>query len=258
LADVPKAIFAYLRDRDVEDLHAAATGYRTAPLGSERFIELDQLLAWSRPVTSALDKAAKADLVAVERDAKTLDAGTKTWLERFNDTWCARSQAGRELRFLNRPLRLDAEPGRLFVLSRKRAPFGFLTLDPYRAPGGRGYLLNLVRFAPTKQWGVYPALVAQIAERLRDEGAAELSLGCAPLDFEASGPQPLSTTLQMRIASSVGARAWRLEGLRAAKTMFESQLQMRHIAVKGRSAIRAGFTIAQVMGLAPWTRLAPR
>jgi lysylphosphatidylglycerol synthetase-like protein (DUF2156 family) len=124
-----------------------------------------------------------------------LDSEARARVDAITRAYLRRSSVPVEMRFINRPLTLEDDGlARMFLLRQgaEARVFGYAVLDPY-FEGGRahGYLLNLIRFEPTRLWGVYYSLVATLAARLREEGVPQLSLGFCPLygvDTEGCSP----------------------------------------------------------------------
>lgn len=152
-------------------------------------IGIDKVLPLSAPgavdprVASAARKAARAGVSLREVRVASLREAERARLREITAVYLRRSAMPVEMHFINRPLSLtDDGMARTFLLERDGRVFGYVVLDPWYE-GGRavGYLLNQIRFEPTKVWGVFYATVSMLSERLRQEGVGELSLGFCPL-----------------------------------------------------------------------------
>lgn len=213
------ATLFYVRD-DVATLAQQLGGRRLhrCGLGVDKVLSLEQGLTPSPQVRGALKQAAKAKLTLTP-----LQHGeARARLDEITAPYLQKSAVPAQMHFLNRPLdHHDDEAARLFALrlGTESSFFGYAVLDPYFAHGKvHGYLLNLLRFESTKLWGVYFAVVAQLAELLRAENVRELSLGFSPLSKLSTDGAPPELARQLlwlqRRFSNAGYFA-RLEALKA-------------------------------------------
>ena len=181
-----RPIFFYV-PHDIARLATRLGGrrFRHCGMGIDQLLSLAQPLSADVQVNAATRKAKRAAFALREFDFDRLSAADRERLEQINRHYLEHSRVPGEMRFLNRPLATHgASLGRGFWLTQGSGaePFGYAVLDPYFSQGQAiGYLLNLVRFEPTRLWGVYYATVAHLAEKLRAEGCQELSLGFCPL-----------------------------------------------------------------------------
>ena len=161
----------------------AGGGACRASLGCDRVLDLRAADTFAAaPVKSAVRKAAKGGFALGELHLEDGRPEDRAFLARVNAAALERSVVPYEMRFLNRPMTLEASPARVFALEQRGERFGYAVLDPYFERGQvKGYLLNLLRFGPTSLWGVYLAAVQALAGRLLAEGVTELSLGFCPL-----------------------------------------------------------------------------
>ncbi len=186
----PKAVFFNLSEAAATDLSGLGLGYRFAPMGTERYLDLATGEGFeAKTVKSAVKKAKKAGLELDELDWATASPERLLTLAEVNREFLAATPAGREITFVSRGVALAPEPEvRVFVLSAREGEtardFGFLVLDPWWQGGVRvGYQLNAIRFRRTRIWGVYFAVVAMLADLLRAEGSRFLSLGGLAYDL---------------------------------------------------------------------------
>ncbi len=225
-------------------------------IGVERVLPLDgPRLPLGREVQSALRKATRAGLHLEPVDFASLAPERRAHLEAINEGFVRRSQVGRELGFINRPMSFAPDaPGRLFLLRRgAEPPFGFAVLDPYLGPDGRcAYLLNGVRFEPTRLWGVYLATVALFLELLRAEGAAELSLGMCPM-FRVHTPPALRNSVlldwQMRLLVRRRSHFYDLDPLERMKELLPGRELQRFIALPTRFVPGPLHALMEVSGM---------
>lgn len=133
----------------------------------------------SRAVASAVRKARRGGFAMHEL---AFDAQTLSRVREITRVYLSRSQVAQEMTFLNRPMGWSADGlARAFSLHTTHGLTGYVVLNPYFSAGAPiGFLLDIVRFEPTPLWGLYLAVVAELARRLRAEGMA-LSLGFCPL-----------------------------------------------------------------------------
>lgn len=174
LDEVPDAALFYVNER----VARGVTGFNfRAALGCDRVLDLQRDDTFSG--AQAQSARRKADRAGFHLEP-TRDVA---FLKRVSAKALERSVVPYEMRFLNRPMTYANEgPSHVFALATNNGPFGYAVIDPYFEAGEvKGYLLNLLRFEPTKLWGVYLAAVQAIADRLKAEGVRELSLGFCPL-----------------------------------------------------------------------------
>jgi lysylphosphatidylglycerol synthetase-like protein (DUF2156 family) len=189
--------FFYVQ-RDVATLAANLGGprFRVSGMGVDKVLALDAAETAHTPkVNGALKKALRGGFEVVEVRASELGSEARARVDAITRAYLRRSAVPVEMRFINRPLTWEDDGlARMFLLRQgaDARVFGYAVLDPYFDAGRvQGYLLNLIRFEPTRLWGVYYSLVATLAARLRGEGVRQLSLGFCPLygvDTEGCSP----------------------------------------------------------------------
>jgi lysylphosphatidylglycerol synthetase-like protein (DUF2156 family) len=137
--------------------------------------------------------------------------------------------------------------------------FGFAVLDPVFTAGRiTHYLLDLLRFEPTRLWGVWPSTVFALAQRLADEGMG-LTLGFLPLHGLRSPPQGASLLLelQLRALARLVSGARYLAGLRSLKGLVQGSEEPRYLASFSPLAVVNLLAVLRVSGM-PLSTLRPR
>jgi lysylphosphatidylglycerol synthetase-like protein (DUF2156 family) len=178
-------LFFYVQ-KEIASLAAELGGprFRRCGMGIDKVLALDGPHEEASPkVRGALKKAAKGGFEISEIRASELTAEESSRLDSITRSYLSRSAVPEEMHFLNRPLHLvDDGFARIFLLREAGRVFGYAVLDPYFDAGRvEGYLLNLIRFEPTRLWGVYYSAVSKLVEQLRAEGVGQLSLGFCPM-----------------------------------------------------------------------------
>lgn len=224
-----RPMFCYLRAAEAALVQRLASTYQRgrlhlAGMGVDRLVDGRALLsesAISKPLRGARKHARRARFAIRQVAPVALTPRQRTELRAITAAYLAHSQLPYEMRFLNRPFTL-AEPGgdtpgeRLYLLQQGASPdaesqlFGYAVLNPWFCAGQvAGYLLDIVRCRPTRQWGVYLALVDRLLADLGASGVHTLSLGFCPLhDSNAPITQAAltntSATLSPGLARQVG------------------------------------------------------
>ena len=250
-----RASFFYVQ-RDVAMLAADLGGprFRVSGMGVDKVLPLDVTEPERDPkVSGALKKAARGGFEVVEVRPSQLDAEARARVDAITRVYLRRSVVPVEMRFINRPLTLDDDGlARMFLLRQgaDARVFGYAVLDPY-FDGGRvqGYLLNLIRFEPTRLWGVYYALVATLAARLREEGVRQLSLGFCPLhgvDTEDCSP---GLSRQVRWMERKLAGVEYLTHLREMKDAFPGVTPQRYFVTPSPWAVSTVLALLSATGV---------
>jgi lysylphosphatidylglycerol synthetase-like protein (DUF2156 family) len=195
-----RPILFYLRAPTLALLDGS--GLHAAGVGIDRHVDIDALLREpGKPVRGALSRARRAEFEVRPLALETLDERTRGRLEQITARYLARAAVKREMAFLNRPMSYEADGmRRVFVLSqREQGMFGYAVLNPIFDAGRRsGWLLDILRFEPTKLWGVWFSTVYMLAELLAREGE-ELSVGFAPLHRVHRAPHAGSRVLEAQV-----------------------------------------------------------
>ena len=212
-------------------------GFQASPIGREAIVDLPAFgLAGSHRANlrHTIARARRGGLrVAWYRDGlEEAAAEVREGLTTIDAAWRARSGPA-EMRFtISRFSRDDLRANPVAVaLDGAGAPVAFASFRSTGSDGG--FVLDLIRRVPGGIPGAVEYCLAEAAERFRDEGAATLSLGLAPLSgLDASGDR-----LEER-ALAATARLVRpfydVEGLAFFKDKFAPRWEMRYVAVPSR------------------------
>lgn len=199
-----RPVFCYLRgDAAQQVLQVAALPPRrrmyAAGMGVDRLLRTRDLSSpgdsLPKPLRGARKHARRAGFFLQAVDPQDLRAADLDRLAQITRAYLQKSQLPYEMRFLNRPFAPhEVQPAqaraRTYLLTQRprsdQPPqvFGYAVLNPWFAsgrPSPVGYLLDILRCEPTRQWGVYYAAVDALCQQLSTEGVADLSLGFCPL-----------------------------------------------------------------------------
>ena len=243
LARSRRPILMYLRE-DLLPLVAAHGGLRCAGIGIDRHVDVPALLAAPAPeVRAAARKAARAGFRLRPLELAALDPSERQRLDQITARYLARSQVEVEMAFLNWPMSARPEPlRRVYSLDKfdreHQGSFGYAVLNPIFADGRRtGWLLDILRFEPTRLWGVWLATVHALAEELAAAGEG-LSIGFAPLDQLRPAAHAPSRALQAQldgVARYLGSVRY-LRRLRELKRLIPGPAEPRYLASYTRVA----------------------
>jgi lysylphosphatidylglycerol synthetase-like protein (DUF2156 family) len=254
-----RPILFYVR----EDLLRAldGTGLHCAGIGIDRHVDVDALLARpARAVRGALRKAGKAGVSVEPLDLTTLDHAMRRRLEEITARYLAGAEVNREMTFLNRPMSVAPDDmRRVFTLrtgghGEHGGPggvFGYAVLNPiYEAGAVTAYLLDILRFEPTRLWGVWLSTVHALAARLAREGVG-LSLGFCPLHRVRPAPAGASRVLQAQIDWMVRylSSAQYLRRLRELKALIPGPEEPRYLASFSRVGLVSLYAFMEAMGV---------
>ncbi len=259
LARSRRPILFYLREDLLRLLEP--TGLRSAGIGVDRHVDIPALLAAPHPtVRGAAKKARKAGLRLRPIELTELDQRERARLEQITARYLAHAQVGVEMAFLNWPMsHADAGIRRVYALEKfdreHQGVFGYVVLNPIFDRGERiGYLLDIIRFEPTRLWGVWLATVHALATELAKRGE-QLALGFAPLHRVRPAPVAGSRTLQAQFDWMVRylSTTQYLQRLRELKDAIPGPEEQRYVASYTRAApvVVYGFLRAMNVRLAP-------
>jgi lysylphosphatidylglycerol synthetase-like protein (DUF2156 family) len=267
LARSRRPILFYLREDLLELLEP--THLRCAGIGVDRHVDIPALLADPHPtVRGALKKAQKAGFRLRPIELAQLDADDRARLEHITTRYLARAQVGVEMAFLNWPMSYqDAGLRRVYALEKfdreHQGMFGYAVLNPIFDRGQRvGHLLDILRFEPTKLWGVWLSTVYTLARELDgpDRHGEQLSLGFAPLHRVQAAPRAGSRTLQAQFDWMVRylSTAQYLQRLRELKDAIPGAEEQRYVASYTRAAPTVLYAFLRAMNVRFGPMFGPR
>ncbi|MFO7564833.1 MAG: phosphatidylglycerol lysyltransferase domain-containing protein [Enhygromyxa sp.] len=264
LARSRRPILFYLR----EDLLASLepSGLRCAGIGVDRQVDIPALLEAPHPtVRGALAKARKAGFRLRPLALDSLDEAGRQRLEAITARYLARAQVKVEMAFLNWPMN-HAEAGVRTVYALEKFDrehqglFGYAVLNPIFDRGRQiGQLLDIVRFEPTRLWGVWLATVHGLARELHERGE-QLSLGFAPLHRVRPAPRAASPVLQAQFDWMVRylSTTQYLRRLRELKDAIPGPEEQRYLASYTRAAPTVLYAFLRAMRVPLAPMLGPR
>jgi phosphatidylglycerol lysyltransferase len=254
-----RPILFYLREPTLALLDDS--GLHAAGIGIDRHVDLDALLREpSKPVRGALTRARRAGFELRPLALERLDASTRARLEQITARYFAHAAVPREMAFLNRPMSYEPDGlRRVFALIKHDGMFGYAVLNPIFAKGKRcGWLLDILRFEPTRLWGVWFSSVFALAQLLAQEGEA-LSLGFAPLHRVRTAPHARSRALEAQVDWMVRylSTTSYLSRLRELKDAIPGPEEPRYLASYTRSLPTVLYAFLGAMGVAIQSLLGP-
>jgi lysylphosphatidylglycerol synthetase-like protein (DUF2156 family) len=248
-----RPVLFYVREDLVRALDGS--GLHCAGIGIDRHVDLDALLARpARPVQGAVKQARRAGVRVEPLDLATLDPATRRRLDEITARYLAGAEVNKEMTFLNRPMSLVPDGmRRVFALRAggHGGVFGYAVLNPIYAAGAvTAYLLDILRFEPTRVWGVWLSTVHALAGRLAAEGVG-LSLGFCPLHRVRPAPANGSRALQGQIDWMVRylSSAQYLRRLRELKDLVPGPEEPRYLASFSRVALAPLYAFLEAMGV---------
>lgn len=246
----------YLRKDMIQDLEG--TGLHCTGMGVDRDVDLDAFLkAPAKPVRGALKKARKAKLVIEELDLKSVSKELEERIAEITKKYLAVAECRIEMSFINRPMSLRHDGlRRVFTLSKtdrehEGAVFGYAVLNPIFKDGEiRSYLLDILRFEPTRLWGLWFSVVHFFAELMKAEGK-DFHLGHCPLYKIEKAPINSSPWLdkQMNWMVQYLSSTQYLQRLRSMKSQIPGREEQRYIASSSRSALKIFLALMEVSGV---------
>jgi lysylphosphatidylglycerol synthetase-like protein (DUF2156 family) len=256
-----RPILCYVEANTLTEARLGGRRLYCAGMGADKDVDLEALLDDpAAAVQSASRKAQRAGFSVRELDLRALDARLAGRVQSITRTFVARSQVPVEMAFLNRPMSLHPDGlRRVFALQRDDEPFGYTVLNPwFRDDAVAGYLLDIVRFEPTRIWGVYLATVMALARQLAREGVA-LSLGFCPLWRVSDPPDERSLWLQTQVRWL--ARSLReveyVKRLHGMKSLLPGPVRPRFFASFSRNALSAFVALVGACGVSLRTIFGP-
>lgn len=250
-----RPILFYVREDVIRALDG--TGLRCAGIGIDRHVDIPALLGQpDRAVQGAVRKAARAGVSLEPLDLARLDLATRRRLDEITARYLASAEVTREMTFLNRPMSLTPDGMRRVFALRAGGRgavdiFGYAVLNPIYEQGAvTAYLLDILRFEPTRLWGVWLSTVHALAGRLAAEGVG-LSLGFCPLHRVRPAPASASRVLQAQIDWMVRylSSAQYLRRLRELKDLVPGPEEPRYLASFSRAGVVSLYAFLEAMGV---------
>ncbi len=263
LSSARRPILFYVREALLP--HLEGTGLHGVGIGVDKHADLAALLASpERAVASASRKARKAGVQIAPLDLEVLDAATRSKLEAINALYLKGAECTVEMGFINYPMSYEPDGmRRVFSLTRREGErddlFGYAVLNPIFDRGEVvRYLLDILRFGPTRLWGVWLSTVHALASRLHDEGFG-LSLGYCPLHKPAPAPLIASRSMQAQIdwMARYLSTAQYLTRLRELKALIPGQEEQRYMASFTPLAPVALYAFMEALGVGFGTLFGP-
>ncbi|TDL87981.1 bifunctional lysylphosphatidylglycerol flippase/synthetase MprF [Meridianimarinicoccus aquatilis] len=164
-------------------------------------------------------------------------------LETISNAWLT-GKTGREKRFSVG--RFDTEYLNRSPIAVIRSGDQVLAFANILAPGdGRNVAIDLMRYLPDEASGIMEFMFVSLIEHYRDAGAAEFSLGMAPLAGLSERSIERLWNRFGRLLYRHGGAFYNFTGLRAFKQKFRPEWRSRYIAVPpGLSPTHAMFEVA--------------
>lgn len=229
------------------------SGLHGAGMGVDRHVDVPALLdAPARAVRGAIKHATRAGVTIEPMEFAALDDRLRARLAEIDARYLARAECTVEMSFLNRPMSVEPDGlRRLFLLRQREGVFGFAVLNPIFDRGVvTSWLLDILRFEPTKVWGLWLSTVHALATRLHREGHG-LSVGFAPLHRIVRPPCIASRALgaQMDLMVRMLSSAQYVQRLRELKDLVPGREEPRFFAGRSRSALTSLFALMEVSGI---------
>jgi len=255
LTQATRPVLCYVQESLLGELHG--TGLHVAGMGVDRRADVDALLAApTKEVGGAVKKARRAGVRIEEVHLRDLDSVTQRRLSEITERYLAHAECTVEMSFINQPMSfVDDGLRRVFLLSKNdrehQGVFGYAVLNPIFERGEvTSYVLDLLRFEPTRLWGVWLSTVWHMARLLSSEGLG-LHLGFCPL-FRVSRPAGGGSRLlgvQMQGMERLLSSAQYLRRLRELKGLIPGRDEPRYFASFSRSGFVALFAFMEALGV---------
>lgn len=255
LARSRRPILCYVLD-DIAELLDTSSLY-CAGMGVDREVDHAALaLNPPPPLLGAIKKSLAVGFRVVPADMSQLDAPARTQLQAISGRYLRHARCHVEMSFISRPMSFSEDGMRRnFILHKfdgeHAGAFGYAVLNPIFEHGVvTGYLLDTLRFEPTRLWGVWLSTVWALSQRLAREGK-RLSLGFCPLSDLRAAPRCASPwlDLQMRWLARSFTAAQYVRRLHELKTLIPGRAQPRYFASYSRNAVSALLALVRASGV---------
>lgn len=250
-----KPVFSYIPKDTVYELKNSRL--YCAGMGVDRYVDVNTFL--DKPAKSVLGALKKARKANFEIQVMDLSAGQSDKLKRLDvisSNYLKNAQCNFELSFINRPMHYEQDGmKRTFSLCKydkeHQGIFGYAVLNPYYKDGHvDGYLLDILRFEPTRLWGVWLSAVWHFARLLSNEGYG-LALGFCPLYGIQQSPVRSSSWLnwQTQRAAQLLSHSQYVRRLYELKSQIPGWQEPRFFASYSRNLMRNLFAFLNASGM---------
>lgn len=180
-------------------------------------------------------------------------------VEAISEAWRqTRTVKRKEVRFLNRPIILEAERDvrRFFLLDRDGKIQTYIFLDPlYQGEQVTGYVTTFKRRHPDAPQYSEQALMKFIIESLKAEGVPRLMLGLSPLADLAKGDFRSSPVTQFLFQRTFDSRLvnrffYHVQGHAAYKRRFRGREEKVYLATRQKFTLRHMCALVGLSGIA--------
>lgn len=244
LSHSKKPVFSYISNDTLSLMKDS--GLYCAAMGIDRHVDITQLLRQpNKIVAGAIKKSNKANFQLQDLDFSNCSPGKIERLNTISKNYFKNAQCQFELSFINRPMQYDNDGmSRTLALCKydkeHNGMFGYAVLNPNFVQGQvKGYLLDIIRFEPTRLWGVWLSTVWHIANMLGREGYA-LNLGFCPL-YDLQNP-PFGSTAwlnwQTRCASRLLRHSYYVQRLFELKSQIPGWQEPRFFASHSSNLVK--------------------
>lgn len=250
-----RPLFSYISQDTVSTL--GDSGMYCSSMGIDRHVDLHALLnSPGKAVSGALKKSNKVNFALRPLDFQQCDAEQIERLKAISKAYLGNALYSRELSFINRPMQYHNDGMlRAFTLNKydkeHQGVFGYAVLNPYFQEGEiKGYLLDILRFEPTRLWGVWLSTVWHIAKILEKE-RLHLTLGFCPL-YDLQEPTQGSSSLlnwQTRCAARLLRNSQYVRRLFELKSEIPGWQEPRYFASYSRNLIRHFLAFLNASGM---------
>lgn len=249
----PKSAFCQISQSTAEILSGA--GYRVNEFGVDTRLKLDEYTLdgkekeWLRYAFNWINRRG---YFVKEGDFHSIDIDE---VEALSEAWRkTRTVKRKEVRFLNRPIVLEREPGvrRFFLFNNEGKMEAYVFFDPlYQEGKVFGYVTTFKRRHPDATQYAEQAIMKAAIQQFKAEGIAEIRLGLSPFawieneEFDRSwfASKLMRTMFRSRLINRYG---YNLIGHAEYKRRFRGKEEKTYFATRSRVPVRA---MAALIGL---------
>lgn len=250
-----RPVFSYITQDTLTALKD--TGLYCSGMGVDRYVDVGTFVqSPGKTVLGALKKSHKVNFTLQALNFRDCTSAQIERMETISKNYLKNAQCSFELSFINRPMQYqDDEMKRVFALCKydgeHNGIFGYAVLNPYFKAGKvEGYLLDILRFEPTRLWGVWLSSVWQVARLLAVEGHG-LALGFCPL-YSLHNPSIGSSpwlNWQTRCAARLLGNVQYVRRLTELKSHIPGWQEPRYFASHSRNLLKIFLTFLNASGM---------